>query len=378
MKFRILFSISLLTAFFVDPQFSKAQLNGNLSYTPAELVNDFFNSGVLVSISNVTFNGISADSLNTQIGLFSEGFSTGLPIDSGLVISNSPLTSFFTDSSQDPNLIFLNNDSDMEILMNALAQSCAILEFDVTVDADALAFNYVFGSTEYQAFTCSVFNDGFGFFVSGPGINGSFSNNAVNIATIPNSETPVGINTLNSGSVSGFSGSGNCDAANPNWQNDSIYFMNNQIDFFNGTSNYPSFIGHTVNLEALINVVFGATYHMKLAICNANDGALPSYVFLEGGSFEGRLASSVRDRDQIKFELSPNPSSDLLWIEVASSLSPRSSVQIFDAQGRLVRQFQLQGAQTFQMDISDLHRGIYVLQLRDENGYTGTGKFIKE
>ena len=59
---------------------------------------------------------------------------------------------------------------------------CAVIEFDVIVSADALAFNYVFASSEYAAYTCSNYNDAFGLFVSGPGISGPYENDAINIA----------------------------------------------------------------------------------------------------------------------------------------------------------------------------------------------------
>ena len=65
---------------------------------------------------------------------------------------------------------------------------------------------------EYLGFTCDEYNDIFGFFLSGPldgsnpQINGPFSNNAINLALVPENEAqtsftdiPVIINSINSG-----------------------------------------------------------------------------------------------------------------------------------------------------------------------------------
>ena len=50
----------------------------------------------------------------------------------------------------------------------------------MTVAADTVRIDYVFGSEEYLEFVGTSFNDVFAFWVSGPGIP-----DPVNIATIP-------------------------------------------------------------------------------------------------------------------------------------------------------------------------------------------------
>ena len=73
-------------------------------------------------------------------------------------------------------------------------QDISILEFDFVPTGDSLKFNYVFGSEEYPSFNCSAtFNDVFGFFLSGPGISGPYTNNAANIALVPGTSLPVSI-----------------------------------------------------------------------------------------------------------------------------------------------------------------------------------------
>src|SRR5690606_20583855 len=109
--------------------------------------------------------------------------------------------------------------------------------------------------------------------------SGPFSNAAVNLALIPGTNTPVAINTINSGVPSGGSAS-MCLAANPNFVAHSIYFVNNQSTFPQ-TVNYPGF---TVPLTAKAQVQCGQTYHIKLAISDVSDGALNSAVFLKANS----------------------------------------------------------------------------------------------
>lgn len=160
-----------------------------------------------------------------------------------------------------------------------------VLEFDFIPTSNQVSFEYVFASNEYPGYTCSQYNDIFGFFISGPGINGPFINNSENIALVPNPDdptsytnTPVIINTINSGTPS----SGNsapCDLIDPNWQDYSVFFTDNSATT---TVSYPGF---TVPLIAVANVQACETYHIKLAIADVADGILNSAVFIQEGSF---------------------------------------------------------------------------------------------
>ena len=252
-------------------QYASAQLFvNNLNHTPQELVEAIFN-GDNVDISNVTFLGDSS-----QFSFFQNNNSV-VPIDSGLVMvtGSAPtiigqMGGFLTNG--------ITNDADLLALSPSTNDfnDIAIVEFDITVFADTLSFFYSFASSEYAGFTCSNYNDQFGLFISGPGINGEFSNNSINLATIPGSEIPVSINTLNSGIASGGGDPTNCEEANPNWIDDSIYFISNNPPQDNFVMN-----GLTVKLEAKANVTFGETYHIKMVIGDAFDAAFDSGVFLE-------------------------------------------------------------------------------------------------
>ena len=102
------------------------------------------------------------------------------------------------------------------------------IEFSFIAQSDSIKFNYCFGSHEYDGYTCSNFNDVFGFFLEGPYINGvtAPTNGTVvrNIATIPGTNVPIAVNTINSGSPSGSYPASNCSSANPNFVAHSGYY----------------------------------------------------------------------------------------------------------------------------------------------------------
>ena len=373
MKGRI-FTFCALLALFGVSQKSTAQFQYDDQFTAEELINNFFSSGVLVEISNITFNGVAAtDTVSPQLAYFNSGNSAGFNIDEGIVMTTGYALRAF-DADTVPGFFFLDqnvNDPDMLSISNqGMLNDCAFIEFDVVINADAVAFNYVFASNEYPSFTCSVFNDAFGLFISGPGIDGPYSNGAKNIATIPDSEIPVAINTINSG-MSSFPGNEiNCENANPNWQEDSNYFVDNE----DGDSSEVAFPGYTLNLEAYQDIIYGEQYHFKFGICDVSDGAWDSGVFLEAGSFEGRLINGVQEHLPNKLEIYPNPAAD--WIQLKSDALMGSNLQVYNIHGKLIKEQRLQAEENVRIDISNLDKGVYILQLSSNHELLAAQKLI--
>jgi hypothetical protein len=361
---------SLLTS-----QSTYAQFVVNDSLTVEELVYDFFDSGILLELSNLTVNGEAPDQVNNQFALFSNGLDNGLDMTSGLVMATGNANSYLI-----PSAVFeaLTNpvfgDEDMMAITGQLVNDCAIIEFDVQVDADALAFSFLFASIEYANFTCTNFNDAFAFFISGPGLQGPYSNDAINIATIPGSDVPVAINTVNGGAPTGGGGSANCEAANPNWQNDTQYFVDNT--FFDNSPFAAN--GYTVTMEAFVEVTFGETYHMKIAICDAADGALDSAVLLEAGSFEGRLLSTSLYDKLPRLKTYPNPATDVLRIENPCADCGALQASILDLNGRVVTAQSSTNISAIELSLAGLAKGMYLVELRDQaQRVIGTSKFVK-
>ncbi len=263
LKKHLLFAILLI--FIANALNAQSNLFLDDSFTIEEMVADFFDTPNITT-SNITYTG-SAEAI-----AFFDAAETDLGIGAGILIS-SGVVETIAEENQD----FANNsstylgtpgDNDITALdgSNMPTNDAAIIEFDFTVlNSDSLNFNYVFGSEEYPEFVCSGFNDAFAFFVSGPGIDGPYSNNAVNISTIPGSETVVAIDNVND-----IEGCGD--------SNNEMYYVNNMV------SDHINFDGLTVSLPASFYGIGGETYHAKIVIADVADAIYDSGVFL---SFEG-------------------------------------------------------------------------------------------
>ena len=75
------------------------------------------------------------------------------------------------------------------------------------------------------------------------------------------------------------------------------------------------------------------------------------------------------------FSIFPNPVKDILHIESGSELS---SARLFDMTGRIVRQVNLHGSFSWELDISGLYKGIYFLKVEFVGGDRKSSKIIKE
>jgi gliding motility-associated-like protein len=253
-----------------------AQMVTDASMTPAELVQDVL-LGNGVTVSNISYNGVASPA-TPQAG---SGSFTAVPgsfaIEAGVILS-SALVGSIPGSEPGINSDWLNTGSDPDLLsiisdLNPGFPSSndrSVLEFDFIPTGDSVKFNYVFASEEYPGYNCNPqFNDVFGFFISGPGITGPYTNNAMNIALVPGTtNVPVSIS-----SIHGADGGFGCLPSN-----EEFYVSNT-----GGT--VVIFGGYTTVLTAEAEVVCGETYHIKLAICDAGDSGFDSAVFLQAGSF---------------------------------------------------------------------------------------------
>ncbi|MFH1319546.1 MAG: choice-of-anchor L domain-containing protein, partial [Bacteroidota bacterium] len=276
--------------------------------SPSSLVQDVL-LGIGVTVTNVTFNGNSA----FQIGYF-DGSACNVGLSAGIIMSSGDVNEAVgpndqsgatgtipASASYDPDLL--------AILAGSSANDAAILEFDFVATGDTVMFNYVFGSDEYLEFVFS-FNDAFGFFISGPGIAGPYSNGAENIAVVPNTTTPVTIDNVN-------------DMIN------SAYYVNNGDGFSPPQSTDPTVVqcdGFTTVLQAMSPVQCGQTYHIKMAICDANDNVLDSWVFLEAGSFQSNTVVissnvSIDGNDSVLYEGCGLAMLDLIRNEAVDSVT---------------------------------------------------------
>ena len=251
-------------------------------WTPDSLVRNVL-LGAGVEVYNVRFNG-SLTSINcTGVGKFTGGNGTNLGIDAGIVLSASGLDYINTTSGSSTSSCPNYNDADMANLVSPRpANNTACLEFDFVPRSDSVSFRYVFASEEYYGYECDVYNDAFAFFLTGvrPAGGNYPANN--NIALLPGTTTPITINTVNGGETHG--------SVTPCITTNTQYFVDNrQMTYVKHMD------GFTTVLTAKAAVIPCQTYHLKMVVCNVQDNALPSAVFLEANSLMSNAISFAFD-----------------------------------------------------------------------------------
>ncbi len=275
-----LFFIGMLFSFF-----SFGQLRVDNTRSAVDLVQN------VLSDKGVTISNVSSSTNINAIGFF-DGSRSNIGLDSGIILSTGnintavgPNTTGNTGSSNnqpgDPLITLLNpNEPNFD---------AAWIEFEVTPESDSLKFRFVFASEEYPENVNKNFNDVFGLFITGQGITGQ-----QNLAVLPNTNTPISINTVNAQ-------------------------LNNQyyIDNTNGTT--VEFDGFTKVFEAKVKVIPCTPYILKMVIADVKDLIYDSGIFIEANSLksisENGVSASVfmdveSECDSNKFFISRN-SNDL-------------------------------------------------------------------
>ncbi len=226
--------------------------------------------GPTVTLSNVTSTGI-----DQALGTFTGG--SAVDLQSGSILSSGWVKDVIGPNTA-PNVSRTNgtgSDADLGTLSGFPTLDATVLEFDFEVPlfAERIAMRYVFGSEEYNEFVGTQFNDVFAFFVNG-----------VNCATVEGD--PVSINTINNGSDPNTQGN-TISPTNPDF-----YVNNDPFDPDISGSPLPSaphdteMDGFTVVLTCEAEVSDTETNTMKIAIADASDPILDSWVLLEEGSLE--------------------------------------------------------------------------------------------
>ncbi|MGV3636154.1 MAG: choice-of-anchor L domain-containing protein [Flavobacteriales bacterium] len=336
MKWRILHSIPgiIVLLMAVGRADLAAQMIINTTQVPTTLVQNVL-LGAGVFASNVTFNGAPGVNFPTdidrRIARFN-GTNCNVGLAGGVVLHSGDVSyvpgpndeevvgagGIPFNGSPDADLAQVAQYINWQLGTGAGVYNKSVLEFDFIPLYDMVRFRYVFSSEEYERWTCLEYNDAFGFFLSGPGISGPFNNNAINLALVPGTMTPVGVNTVNSGMVpnnanygDALNPFGGCFNVDPNWfQNTEYYIYNGGVvgGLIGGPQTEepyccdPYYIQHnglTVVLEATAAVQCGQQYHIKLALADIGDFRVPSAVYIEQGSFTST--------DRFSMDVAPGP-----------------------------------------------------------------------
>ncbi|MFM7155101.1 MAG: choice-of-anchor L domain-containing protein [Bacteroidota bacterium] len=254
---------------------SQALLQTTPNVNPQSLIANTLIGGGCYAVSNVTAKGNSSAK-----GTFSGG-SQNIQLSSGLVMSTGnvnilPGPNLAGDS--DGGFGTPGYDASLDALVVGNLYDVNVIEFDFVPTGSMVEFEYVFGSEEYCEYVGSEYNDVFGFFISGPGING-----VKNLAVLPGGTTPISVNSINH-------------------DTNTQYYVNNSTNFLScnfmgwSASNYAEveLDGWTKPLKAIANVQPCQKYHIKLAIADVGDGLYDSAVFLKANSFSagGQVAAA--------------------------------------------------------------------------------------
>ena len=167
--------LSVILLCIATTAFSQLQITQGTSFpsgwTADSLVrNVLLGSGV--EVFNVQFNGSSGVINCSAIGSFNTGANaTNLGIEEGIIIGSGAV-SFAAGPNNSgggsaSSGCSIYTDPTLTAIASGTLNDVATLEFDFITKADTVKFNYVFASEEYPEYTCSDFNDIFGFFLSG-------------------------------------------------------------------------------------------------------------------------------------------------------------------------------------------------------------------
>lgn len=240
----------------------------NEGFTPLELVQNKLINSSCANVFNVSVSGGNFASGEKSYGFF-EASGTGFPFENGIILSTGKINNApgpNTSLSDDGGNMGWVGDADLnQALGLSNSFNATILEFDFIPFGNHISFDYIFSSEQYltnpSANQCN-FTDGFAFLLKEVS-----STTYQNLAVIPNTNTPVKVNTVRgSGTI--------CPPAN------ATYF-----DAFNDTNHPTNYNGQTVVLTAQADVIPGTTYHIKLVIADEGNHRYDSAIFLGGGSF---------------------------------------------------------------------------------------------
>ncbi len=257
---------------------AKAQLTLADNIPAAALVQDLVGKGITVTNPVLTC-AAGASGTFSIAGTNPLGISKGIVLTTGKVISDpatfvqgvdGPQVTTFASGCNQPAVDAI---PELTVLAGNPTHDACKLEFDFVPDGDSLVFNYAFGSEEYDAYSCTGFNDVFAFFLSGPLITG-----APNIALIPGTNIPVTINSTTDPAITMPGSLTACTAMGPG--SPFAQYYND-----NSAGTMISYYGLTKVLTARAKVIPCTTYHIVLAIADAGDCILDSGVFLEANSF---------------------------------------------------------------------------------------------
>ncbi len=343
-----------------------AQLVVNTSTeNPTQLAISVFQSPG-VTLSNIKFNGTtaSANNISDQIGSFSNGNTTNIGLDSGVIMTTGKAVVAIgpnhTGNASQPTTNPAQGDPDLATLSTNTIFNKASLEFDFVPQGTNLSFDFVFASEEYPEFVNSFFNDVLGFFINGPGLSGPFSNNSKNIALVLPSLTPVAINNLNNGTAN----NGPCELCE--------FYVNNGTGTTPQVNSTIQYDGFTTVLSAKATLIPNETYHLKIIVANAGDNSYDSALFLKAFSIGGLGTDNFKKENDVYVSY---PQQNIILFQIGKNKLIDQLV-IYDMLGKKITEIKNINQDNFEFNLSALSKGIYIVDLKTSEGLKITKKIV--
>ena len=225
-----------------------------LTLTPTNnevnLVRTILGSGIGVPRNSVRYQGNGNAS-----GIFTDGLSSGLGIDAGII-----LTTGNASNAIGPNLADNTGTNHNLRLRGTQLRDPVLLDFEFEFGGGDVFFNYIFASEEYnESVNAPGFGDTFRIFIDGE-----------NVALIPGTNIPVDVQTVNTNNPQFFNNNAFSNSGSP---------FNLEYDGFTD-----------VFTAQALNLVPG-NHSVRFAIADTSDGFVDSAIFIQAGSFSARATN---------------------------------------------------------------------------------------
>jgi uncharacterized repeat protein (TIGR01451 family) len=234
----------------------------------AQSITPTTSAAILQSVLTGTTPGVTITNLAITANVSGNGGGVGTYNNAGGFTGNGLVLRTGTLNSPNPNTGNLG----------CAALNCDIttVEFDIVPQYNNLGLQYSFFSWEYPEYVGTKYNDNLDIIVTGPGLPVG----GTNFAQLPNSSTPIQINTINGGKL-GFYQDGTAALLN----NAAFYVpagcgtnTSNICDATTAGAQY-TLDGGTVPFQNAVAVQAGKTYHVKITLNDISDGYKDSQAY---------------------------------------------------------------------------------------------------
>lgn len=256
---------------------------GGIEYSYIDSVKPFLKD-MLFSEDCYQISDVELIGTHFSIGAFASGLES-IGIDSGIVLSTGNIRNIVGPNNRANTGSNMNQegDADLEMLLGINTYDASGISFNFVPTEKDFRLRFVFASEEYCEWVDTDFKDVMGIFISGPGFDGSFTDGAMNIALMPESDQYISVNTLNH-NLNAHLYIDNTPQSQPQWAADPVN-CGNLLDQDGAAIEFIEFDGFTTILEAKTQLIPFETYKIKIVIADAVDNNFDSAIFIEGGSF---------------------------------------------------------------------------------------------